>query len=147
MTLRRGRTSQYFLYFTFPSFHSRLPLTFVHHCALACLSSAFRSLALSLFALTSFRFPFRPLHSLLPRTVNMRFTQFTGAALLASASIATSIKFDPESEDSIRAATKQYAAGLMKLYQGGAPGTAQQDIGIWPAPHYWWEGGAAWGGE
>lgn len=77
----------------------------------------------------------------------MRFTQFTGAALLAFASIATSIQFDPESQDSIRAATKQYAAGLMALYKGGAPGTAQQDIGIWPAPHYWWEGGAAWGGE
>jgi mannan endo-1,6-alpha-mannosidase len=61
------------------------------------------------------------------------------------ASTATAIEFDPESEDSIRAATKQYAAGLMSLYQGGKEGTAQQDVGIWPAPHYWWEGGAAWG--
>ncbi|KAH8730940.1 glycosyl hydrolase family 76-domain-containing protein [Phaeosphaeriaceae sp. PMI808] len=79
----------------------------------------------------------------------MGFSKFAGAVLLpflSLASIATSIQFDPESEDSIRAATRQYAYGLMSLYQNNATNTAIQDIGIWPKPHYWWEGGAAWGG-
>ena len=34
----------------------------------------------------------------------------------------------------------------MSLYKNNGTNTATQDIGIWPAPHYWWEGGAAWGG-
>lgn len=73
------------------------------------------------------------------------FTQFTGAALLVLALTAAAIDLDPESEESILAASKQYAAGLMALYQGGAEGTAIENVGIWPQPHYWWEGGAAWG--
>jgi len=65
---------------------------------------------------------------------------------ISLASTAASIEFDPESEDSIRAVTRQYAYGLMSLYKNNASSTAPQDIGIWPQPHYWWEGGAAWGG-
>jgi mannan endo-1,6-alpha-mannosidase len=75
----------------------------------------------------------------------MRFSKITGAVLLpllSFASTAASIELDPESEDSLRAATRQYAYSLMSLYQGNATGAAQQDIGIWPQPHYWWEGGA-----
>jgi mannan endo-1,6-alpha-mannosidase len=34
----------------------------------------------------------------------------------------------------------------MSMYEGNATGIAKEDIGIWPKPHYWWEGGAAWGG-
>lgn len=34
----------------------------------------------------------------------------------------------------------------MSLYKGNATGVPKEDIGIWPQPHYWWEGGAAWGG-
>lgn len=34
----------------------------------------------------------------------------------------------------------------MSLYKNNATGTAIEDVGIWPQPHYWWEGGAAWGG-
>lgn len=34
----------------------------------------------------------------------------------------------------------------MSLYTGGASNTPIENIGIWPPPHYWWEGGAAWGG-
>jgi mannan endo-1,6-alpha-mannosidase len=75
----------------------------------------------------------------------MRFSQIA-LSLLSFAWTATSIQFDPESEDSIRAVTRQYAYSLMSLYQGNATGASQQDIGIWPQPHYWWEGGAAWGG-
>jgi hypothetical protein len=75
---------------------------------------------------------------------NMRFTQFWGAGLLVLASTATAVDLDPESEDSIRAATKQYATGMMALYKGGAEGVPKEDIGIWGKPYYWWEGGAAW---
>jgi mannan endo-1,6-alpha-mannosidase len=79
----------------------------------------------------------------------MRLSSIFGAVLLpllALAPGAASIVFDPESEDSIRAVTRQYAYGLMELYKNNASGIAEQDIGIWPQPHYWWEGGAAWGG-
>jgi mannan endo-1,6-alpha-mannosidase len=34
----------------------------------------------------------------------------------------------------------------MSLYKNNATNTPAEDIGIWPQPHYWWEGGAAWGG-
>jgi mannan endo-1,6-alpha-mannosidase len=74
----------------------------------------------------------------------MRFFEVTGAVLLAFASVAKCVQLDPESEDSIRAATRQYAYGLMSLYKNNATGTAPQDVGIWPQPYYWWEGGAAW---
>lgn len=79
----------------------------------------------------------------------MKFYNIFGAALLpllALAPGATCIELDADSEDSIRAVTRQYAYGLMELYKNNATGTSEQDIGIWPAPHYWWEGGAAWGG-
>ena len=70
-----------------------------------------------------------------------------GAVLLPFiASTASAIEFDPEDEASIKAAARTYAYGLMELYKNNATGTAEQDIGIWPQPHYWWEGGAAWGG-
>jgi mannan endo-1,6-alpha-mannosidase len=74
----------------------------------------------------------------------MRFSHVTGAVLLpllTLASTATAIDFDPESEDSIRAASRQYAYGLMSQYGGNASGINPQEIGIWPKPHYWWEGG------
>jgi len=79
----------------------------------------------------------------------MRLFSTSGAVLLpftAFASIAAGIQFNPDDEASIRAVTKQYSHGLMSLYKNNATDTAPQDIGIWPAPHYWWEGGAAWGG-
>ncbi|KAG9203705.1 hypothetical protein G6514_002316 [Epicoccum nigrum] len=70
-----------------------------------------------------------------------------GAVLLPFiASTATGIEFNPDDEASIKAAARTYAYGLMELYQGNATGTAIENIGIWPQPHYWWEGGAAWGG-
>jgi mannan endo-1,6-alpha-mannosidase len=64
--------------------------------------------------------------------------------ILALASVAKGVQLDPESEDSLRAATRQYAYGLMSLYKNNATSTAPQDVGIWPQPYYWWEGGAAW---
>ncbi|KAF2849830.1 glycoside hydrolase family 76 protein, partial [Plenodomus tracheiphilus IPT5] len=77
----------------------------------------------------------------------MKVSSTVGAVLLAFfASTAGGVELDPENEDSIRNAAKQYANSLMSLYEGGAPGTAIENVGIWPQPHYWWEGGAAWGG-
>jgi mannan endo-1,6-alpha-mannosidase len=34
----------------------------------------------------------------------------------------------------------------MSLYKNNGTNTAKEDIGTWPQPHYWWEGGASWGG-
>lgn len=77
----------------------------------------------------------------------MKFFATVGAVLLPFiASTASGVEFDPEDEASIKAAARTYAYGLMELYKNNATGTAEQDIGIWPQPHYWWEGGAAWGG-
>lgn len=77
----------------------------------------------------------------------MKLFATLGAVLLPFiASTAGGVEFDPEDEASIKAAARTYAYGLMELYKNNATGTATQDIGIWPAPHYWWEGGAAWGG-
>ncbi|CAE7179212.1 hypothetical protein CFE70_006030 [Pyrenophora teres f. teres 0-1] len=77
----------------------------------------------------------------------MKYFTTTGAVLLSVlTATAGGIKFDPEDEASILSATKQYATNLMSIYKGGAPNTAKEDVGIWPQPHYWWEGGAAWGG-
>ena len=47
---------------------------------------------------------------------------------------------------SILSVTKQYAYSLMSMYKGNGTNLPKEDIGIWPQPHYWWEGGAAWGG-
>jgi len=77
----------------------------------------------------------------------MKVFTFAGAVLLACiASTARGVDLDPENEASIRNAAKQYANGLMSLYKGSAPGLSVEDVGIWPQPYYWWEGGAAWGG-
>ncbi|KAF3006480.1 hypothetical protein E8E13_004013 [Curvularia kusanoi] len=77
----------------------------------------------------------------------MKFYATLGAVLLPFiTSTANGIELDPENEASIKAAAQTYAYGLMDLYQGNATGTAVENIGIWPQPHYWWEGGAAWGG-
>lgn len=79
----------------------------------------------------------------------MKFFENLGAVLLpftAFASIAAGIQFNPDDEASLKAVTRQYAYGLMSLYKNNATNTSPQDIGTWPAPHYWWEGGAAWGG-
>ncbi|KAI4620112.1 hypothetical protein J4E80_004638 [Alternaria sp. BMP 0032] len=77
----------------------------------------------------------------------MKYFTTTGAVLLSAlTATAGGIKFDPEDEASILAVTRQYAYGLMSMYQGNATGTSIEGVGVWPKPHYWWEGGAAWGG-
>lgn len=34
----------------------------------------------------------------------------------------------------------------MSWYTNGAPGTPEERVGVLPAPLYWWQGGATWGG-
>ncbi|KAF3034572.1 hypothetical protein E8E12_000301 [Didymella heteroderae] len=76
----------------------------------------------------------------------MKFSTVGAVLLPLIASNAGAVELDPNDEASIKAAARTYAYGLMELYKNNATGTAEQDIGIWPQPHYWWEGGAAWGG-
>lgn len=77
----------------------------------------------------------------------MRFFATIGAVLLPFiASVAGAVELDPEDEASIKAAARTYAYGLMELYKNNATGIPIEEIGIWPAPHYWWQGGASWGG-
>lgn len=79
---------------------------------------------------------------LLVNICNMKAFATLGAVLLPFiASTATGIELNPDDEASIKAAARTYAYGLMELYQGNATGTAIENIGIWPQPHYWWEGG------
>ncbi|KAF1845401.1 glycoside hydrolase family 76 protein [Cucurbitaria berberidis CBS 394.84] len=77
----------------------------------------------------------------------MKFFSTVGAVLLPFiAATAGGIQFNPEDEASIRSVTRQYAYGLMSLYQNNATNTPAEDVGILPKPHYWWQAGAAWGG-
>ncbi|KAJ4989471.1 glycosyl hydrolase family 76 [Stagonosporopsis vannaccii] len=77
----------------------------------------------------------------------MKIFATVGAVLLPFiATTASAVELDPENEVSIKAAARTYAYGLMELYKNNATGIPKEDIGIWPQPLYWWQGGAAWGG-
>jgi mannan endo-1,6-alpha-mannosidase len=73
----------------------------------------------------------------------MKFSTFGAVLLPVIASTAGAVELDPNDEASIKAAARTYAYGLMELYKNNATGTAEQDIGIWPQPHYWWEGNSS----
>jgi hypothetical protein len=75
----------------------------------------------------------------------MKFLSTAGAVLLPFATFVSAIDFNAEDEASIKAATKQYAYGLMSYYKANATDLPKEKIGIFPDPHYWWEAGAAWG--
>jgi len=70
----------------------------------------------------------------------MKFSTVGAVLLPFIASTARAVELDPKDEASVKAAARTYAYGLMELYKNNATGTAEQDIGIWPQPHYWWEG-------
>lgn len=79
--------------------------------------------------------------------MHFRFPLTILGAVLPFASFVRGVELDPDNEASIRAATKQYAYGLMSYYKGNASGLPKEDVGVFPKPpYYWWEGGAAWGG-
>jgi len=58
----------------------------------------------------------------------------------------SAIELDINNVSSIRTASNSLAYGLMSWYHNNATGTAPTAIGTFPAPLYWWEAGAIWGG-
>lgn len=63
------------------------------------------------------------------------------AALLAASSVGA-IDLDLSSTDSIKAAAKAVAHGMVNYYSGNVSG---QVPGLLPQPYYWWEAGAMFG--
>ncbi|CAN6624368.1 mannan endo-1,6-alpha-mannosidase Dcw1p [Trichomonascus vanleenenianus] len=55
--------------------------------------------------------------------------------------VGLALDLDLDSSDSVNSALKLIAAGLMDYYDGNRPGGV---IGMFVAPYYWWEAGAAW---
>lgn len=70
------------------------------------------------------------------------------AALAATAvlPVASSIQLNLDDEASIRNVTATYAYGMMTYYSNNQTNTPDDKIGNLPAPYYWWESGAMWGG-
>ncbi|KAI1907535.1 hypothetical protein LOZ53_005800 [Ophidiomyces ophidiicola] len=60
-------------------------------------------------------------------------------ALLGVQTVQASITLDLGSPESIKDATKQVSAGLVKYYTGYKPGDVPGNL---PSPYYWWEAGA-----
>ncbi|KAK4545970.1 hypothetical protein LTR36_002534 [Oleoguttula mirabilis] len=68
------------------------------------------------------------------------------AAAAARLHFASAITLNVNSTASIRNASSTLAYGLMSLYQNNQSSIATTAIGTLPAPLYWWEAGAVWGG-
>ncbi|EZF30230.1 hypothetical protein H109_02016 [Trichophyton interdigitale MR816] len=63
--------------------------------------------------------------------------------LLLQSWLASAIKLDLESDDSIKLAAKTAAKAMMKYYTGHQPGDVPGNL---PDPYFWWEAGAMFGG-
>ncbi|KAH9816356.1 glycoside hydrolase family 76 protein [Teratosphaeria destructans] len=74
----------------------------------------------------------------------MKHSIFALAA--AGLHMAKGISLDVNSTDSIKNASATIVYGLMSWYQNNQSSTAATAIGTLPAPYYWWEAGAVWGG-
>ncbi|OQO13363.1 hypothetical protein B0A48_01591 [Cryoendolithus antarcticus] len=69
------------------------------------------------------------------------------AALAAlSTPFTTALNLDVNSTSSLSNASSTIVHGLMSWYQNNASSTPPTAIGTLPAPLYWWEAGAVWGG-
>lgn len=64
-------------------------------------------------------------------------------AAMAGATAVHAIALDVTDDDSIRSAASTIAYGMMTYYTGNQTG---KEPGLLPAPYYWWEAGAMWGG-
>lgn len=62
--------------------------------------------------------------------------------LLGTQHVLAAITLDLSSEDSIKAAAKTAAEGMMQYYTGDQPGNIPGNL---PDPYYWWEAGAMFG--
>jgi mannan endo-1,6-alpha-mannosidase len=60
--------------------------------------------------------------------------------------LATAISLNVNSTNSIKNASTTVAYGLMSWYQNNQSSTPATAVGTLPAPLYWWEAGAVWGG-
>lgn len=74
------------------------------------------------------------------------FFATTIAILAAGLHFATAVQIDTNSVDSIKAASRTLAFGLQSWYHNNVSGVPATAIGTLPAPLYWWEAGAVWGG-
>jgi mannan endo-1,6-alpha-mannosidase len=75
----------------------------------------------------------------------MRSFSSIGAVLLPLTASVRALELKVDNEASLKAATSQYASGLMSYYKGDASDLPPEQIGYIPKPHYWWESGALWG--
>ena len=68
------------------------------------------------------------------------------AAATTLAGLTNAIPLDVNSTESITNASATLAYGLMSWYQNNQTATPETAVGTLPAPLYWWEAGAVWGG-
>ncbi|GME77766.1 unnamed protein product [Ambrosiozyma monospora] len=69
-------------------------------------------------------------------------TSISTSILLLFTTLTNALDLDINSFDSIYAASRLVASGLMDYYWGTKPGGT---IGMFTNPYYWWEAGGAWG--
>ncbi|KAK4503231.1 hypothetical protein PRZ48_006659 [Zasmidium cellare] len=71
----------------------------------------------------------------------------TATSLIAAGlQLATAVQIDVNNVDSIKAASRTLAFGVQSWYHNNVTGTPPTAVGTLPAPLYWWEAGAVWGG-
>ncbi|KAI5356827.1 putative glycoside hydrolase, family 76, six-hairpin glycosidase superfamily [Septoria linicola] len=68
------------------------------------------------------------------------------AALAACITATAALEVNIDDPSSIRATSRTLAFGLQSYYQNNLSSTAPTAIGTLPAPLYWWQAGAMWGG-
>ncbi|KAK4950579.1 i-AAA protease yme1 [Elasticomyces elasticus] len=68
------------------------------------------------------------------------------AATAAGLHFASALELNVNSTGSIRNAAATLAFGLTSWYHNNQSSTAATAVGTFPAPYYWWEAGAVWGG-
>lgn len=76
----------------------------------------------------------------------MKFFATITALIAAGLQLATAIQIDVNNTDSIKAASRALAFGVQSWYHNNVSGTPATAVGTLPAPLYWWEAGAVWGG-
>ncbi|KAI5283744.1 hydrolase 76 protein [Ascosphaera aggregata] len=70
------------------------------------------------------------------------WSSLLASILLGPACVSAQIPFDPDDKESVKAAAKTAAKGMVSYYHGNEPG---QIPGLVPQPLYWWIGGAMFG--
>lgn len=68
------------------------------------------------------------------------------ATITAGLQLAAAIQIDVNNTNSVKAASRTLAFGVQSWYHNNVSGTPATAVGTLPAPFYWWEAGAVWGG-